>query len=239
MKRRHIIIGDIHGCFDELRDLLDRVAPSSDDVVISVGDVVRKGPAPDRCLDLWLERGWLGILGNQEKKLLDLVRSGRVADDSDRRMAARADLLKFIRGWPLYGDFESEGFVVVHGGLLPGTAIDKRSIQAQRDSVLTLRHVRRRNGGWVPVAKGEEKPGDRFWSEVWDGPRTILYGHTPRQEVRRDPKAIGLDTSCVYGGALTAAVLRDRVWTFESVRARRRYARPAALKAESDIIRAR
>lgn len=234
MKRRHIIIGDIHGCFDELRDLLDRVAPSPDDVVISVGDVVRKGPAPDRCLDLWLERGWLAILGNQEKKLLDLARSGRVADEPDRRVAERADLLEFIRGWPLYADVEQEGFGVVHGGLLPDTPIE-----AQRDTVLTLRYVRRRNGGWIPVPKGGEKPGDRFWTEVWNGPRTILYGHTPRQDVRRDPKAIGLDTSCVYGGALTAAVLRDGAWTFESVRARRRYALPAALKAESDIIRAR
>jgi diadenosine tetraphosphatase ApaH/serine/threonine PP2A family protein phosphatase len=234
MKRRYIVIGDIHGCFDELRDLLDRVAPSPDDVVISVGDVVRKGPAPDLCLDLWLERGWLAILGNQEKKLLDLTRSGRVADEPDRRVAKREDLLEFIRGWPLYADFEPEGFGVVHGGLLPGIPIE-----AQRETMLTLRYVRRRNGSWIPVPKGEEKAGDRFWTEVWDGPRIILYGHTPRQEVRRDPKAIGLDTSCVYGGALTAAVLHDGDWTFESVRARHRYARPAALKAESGIIGAR
>jgi diadenosine tetraphosphatase ApaH/serine/threonine PP2A family protein phosphatase len=228
--KRHIVIGDIHGCFDELRDLLDRVAPSPDDVVISAGDVVRKGPAPERCLDLWRERGWLAILGNQEKKLLDLVRSGRVADDQDRRVAARAELLEFIRGWPLYADFEQEGFGVVHGGLLPGTPIE-----AQGETVLTLRSIRRKNGGWVAVPKGEEKPGDRFWTEVWDGPRTILYGHTPRQEVRRDRKAIGLDTSCVYGGALTAAVLRDGEWTFESVRARRRYARPAISSRRDDL----
>jgi serine/threonine protein phosphatase 1 len=226
--KRHIVIGDIHGCFDELRDLLDRVAPSPGDVVISVGDVVRKGPAPDRCLDLWLERGWLAILGNQEKKLLDLARSGRIADEPDRRVAARADLLEFIRGWPLYAVFGQEGFGVVHGGLLPDTPI-----QGQRESVLTLRYVRRRNGGWVPVPKGEEKPGDRFWAEVWNGPLTILYGHTPRQDVRRDPKAFGLDTSCVYGGALTAAVLHEGEWTFESVRARRRYA--GAVSSRDDL----
>ena len=77
---------------------------------------------------------------------------------------------------------------------------------------------------------------------MWAGPRTILYGHTPRQEVRRDPKAIGLDTSCVYGGKLTAAILTKGEWRFESVRARRRYAQPAALKMIKrigDMIRSR
>src|SRR5215212_9572932 len=43
---RLIFVGDIHGCYDELRELLGRVAPTAADVVISVGDMVRKGPNP-------------------------------------------------------------------------------------------------------------------------------------------------------------------------------------------------
>lgn len=216
MTVRHIVIGDIHGCFDELRDLLDRVAPSADDVVVSVGDMVRKGPAADRCIELWLERKWRAVLGNQEKKLLDLAASGRVLE--------RPELLAAIRSWPLFADFPNEGFAIVHGGVLPGTSIDKSAIESQRDTVLTLRYLRRRGEEWIPVAKGEERPGDRFWTELWDGERTVLYGHTPRDAVRRDAKAIGLDTSCVYGGALTAAILANGEWSFVSVRARRQYA---------------
>ena len=221
--KRHIVIGDIHGCFDELRELLDRVAPSGDDVVVSAGDVVRKGPAPDLCLDLWRARGWDAVLGNQERKLLDLVKAKRVSDEPDQRVANRRELLDFIREWPLLLDFEEAGFAVVHGGLMPGTSMR----DTLDDSVLTLRYIRRAGEGWTIVPKRQEQPGDRFWTEEWDGPRTIVYGHTPRPEVRRDAKAIGLDTACVYGGSLSAAILKDGEWTIEAVKARRQYAQPA------------
>ena len=41
---RHILIGDIHGCYEELRDLLDLVAPAADDRTIAIGDIVDRGP---------------------------------------------------------------------------------------------------------------------------------------------------------------------------------------------------
>ena len=45
--RRHLIVGDVHGCLDELLLLLDRLHfdPASD-VLISVGDLVDRGPHP-------------------------------------------------------------------------------------------------------------------------------------------------------------------------------------------------
>lgn len=211
MHRRHVVIGDIHGCFDELSELLDRIAPSDDDVVISAGDIVRKGPAPESCLELWRDRGWTAVLGNQEQKVL----AGSEP--------LRGDLVDYIRTWPLF--VELEDFAVVHGGVIPGRPLEK-----QRETLTSLRHIRRDGDRWMPVPKGEERPGDRFWSEVWDGPRTILYGHTPRDNARRDAKAIGLDTGCVYGGKLSAAVLDHGEWRIVSVKARRAYARQSVWK---------
>lgn len=211
---RYITIGDIHGCYDELAELIDRISPAEDDVVISVGDIVRKGPAPEKCLDLWRDRGWLAVLGNQEEKVLSSV--------SD----IRSELISWIRTWPLFLDFPEAALLVVHGGLLPDTEISAEAIGAQVATITTLRYLRDENGKWSAVPKGQEREGDRFWTELWKGPRTIVYGHTPRPEVRRDAKAIGLDTACVYGGRLSAAILEDATWTFASVTARRQYAQP-------------
>ena len=215
---RLIFVGDIHGCYDELVELLDRIAPGDRDVVVSCGDIVRKGPEVERCLDLWRERGYLAVAGNNEMRLL---RYGRLR----RLFSIRADLLEYIRTWPLFVDFARERVSAVHGGVLPDTSVDASSIDKQKDVVYRLRFVRKKNGGWVMVRKDEEKPGDKLWADVWRGNRTILYGHTPLQQPRFDEKAIGLDTGCVYGGMLSAAIYGDKEWRTISVRAHRRYTR--------------
>ena len=41
--RRTIVIGDIHGCYDELISLLEKTGFASDDRVVAVGDLIVKG----------------------------------------------------------------------------------------------------------------------------------------------------------------------------------------------------
>jgi serine/threonine protein phosphatase 1 len=217
VRGRIIFIGDIHGCYDELMELLDRTAPNAKDVVISCGDIVRKGPAVERCLDLWRDRGYLSVLGNNEVKLLGYGALRRL-------FSIRDDLLEYIATWPVCIDFPKERVTAVHGGVLPETKVDRASIEGQRDVVYRLRYVRKTNGSWRMVPKDEGQPGDKLWAEVWRGNRTILYGHTPLKQPRFDKNAIGLDTGCVYGGMLSAAVLDDREWSTVSVKARQRYA---------------
>jgi serine/threonine protein phosphatase 1 len=223
---RLIFVGDIHGCYDEMVELLDRIDPTGRDVVVSCGDIVRKGPEVTRCLDLWRARNYLAVLGNNEMKILRLAESAvkRLLWLPDRALLHRKDLLDYIRTWPLFIDFPREGVSAVHGGVLPGTEITEASIRKQRDVVHRLRYVRQVGGKWEMARKGDEKPDDALWSDVWNGNRTIAYGHTPLQEPRIDKKAIGLDTGCVYGGKLSAAIFDGRGWETVSVRAKRRYA---------------
>jgi serine/threonine protein phosphatase 1 len=207
---RVIVIGDIHGCFAELKALLARVDPSPDDLVISTGDIVHKGPDPVRCLRLWRERGYLAVRGNNEEKLLE-------------RAMLRRELLSYIRRWPVAIDIAALGITVVHGGFFPRMKITAKSIARHADDVIRLRWIRREKGEWISVGKTRQRKGDVLWPAVWKGPRTVVYGHTPLRRPRVDRHAIGLDTGCVYGGWLTAAIYDGR-WHFKRVRARRQYA---------------
>ena len=227
--RRHVFIGDVHGCIDELHELLSLAAVTADDVVVALGDLTRKGPAPDRCVELWIERGYLSVLGNNDAKMLARAKrwtSRLFAHESDRKILRRKDLLSAIAQWPLYIDFEKLGVVAVHGGVLPNG--DRFSPElVPREAALELRYVRNDDSGkWRMVPRGEEKEGDKFWAEVWRGNRIAMYGHTPGRAAKIDKRAIGIDTGCVYGGKLTAAIFDDSdKWRLIDVPARRQYSR--------------
>jgi serine/threonine protein phosphatase 1 len=206
---KHLFIGDIHGCIDELRDLLDRARLDDHDVVISLGDLVRKGPDPAACARLIRERGGRALLGNNEDKFLR---------NPIRRLFQDRELMRYIRTLPWQLDFPPLGVRAVHGGVLPDGRPDRRA-------ALTLRWMRReQDGRWVQ--SGQKRKGDEvFWSELWDGDRLVLYGHTPRKEPRIDRKAIGIDTGCVYGGRLTGVLFHGvGEWELLQVNARRKYA---------------
>lgn len=206
---KHLFIGDIHGCIDELRALLDRARLDDADLVVALGDIVRKGPDPAACARLIRERGGRALLGNNEEKLLR---------NPLRRLSQPRELMRYIRTLPWQLDFPLLGVRAVHGGVLPDGRLD-------RQAALTLRWLRRdRRGAWVQAGQ-KRQDGDVFWSELWDGDRLIVYGHTPRNEPRIDRKAIGIDTGCVYGGKLTGVLFHGPgEWELLQVEARRKYA---------------
>ena len=220
---RLIFVGDIHGCYDELVELLGRLSPSAPDTVVSVGDVVTKGPAADRCLDLWRERGFLAVKGNNEIKVLERAHPLLRFFARDR-VVRRGDLLRYIAAWPVVIDFPSVAVAAVHGGFLPQMQVTPETVERAKDEIVEMRWIRKKNGEWKAIPKNKKKNGDVLWSEKWKGDRFVVYGHTPLREPKFDACALGLDTGCVYGGTLTAAIFAGGQWTTESVEARRKYA---------------
>ncbi|HYC89669.1 MAG TPA: metallophosphoesterase [Thermoanaerobaculia bacterium] len=222
---RLIAVGDVHGCHEELAALLTLVEPRPDDTVVAVGDMVRKGPASARCLDLWRERGYLAVKGNNEIKLLERAHPlFRFFASDTRDVLLRGDLLRYIDSWPLVIDFPDAGVAAVHGGFLPGMRVTPEEVEREQDLVHHLRWIRRKDGAWKPVPKEKKKKEDVLWAEKWRGDRFVVYGHTPLREPRFDRRALGLDTGCVYGGSLTAAILENGQWRTVSVPAKRQYA---------------
>jgi bis(5'-nucleosyl)-tetraphosphatase (symmetrical) len=121
-------------------------------------------------------------------------------------------------------DFPNEGVTAVHGGFLPHMQVTPADVEREQNVVPELRWIRKKNGEWKPVPKEKRKKEDVLWPEKWKGERFVVYGHTPLQEPKFDKYALGLDTGCVYGGKLTAAVWDAGAWTTLSVNARRKYA---------------
>ncbi len=219
---RLIFVGDIHGCYEELVELLGRLEPSPRDTIVSVGDVVTKGPAADRCLDLWRERGFLAVKGNNEVKVLQRA-NPLLRFFARDRVLRRGDLLRYIASWPVVLDFPSVAITAVHGGFLPHMCVTAAEVERAEDEIVELRWIRKKNGEWKAIPKDKRKNGDVLWSEKWKGERFVVYGHTPVREPKVDAHALGLDTGCVYGGSLTAAVFAEGEWRMESVKARRKY----------------
>jgi serine/threonine protein phosphatase 1 len=216
--RRTVIIGDVHGCLAELQDLLRAARVRASDRLISVGDLICKGPDSRGVLEWAMGAPNLEcVLGNHELRFLNCWRRGVIPDikpydlETYRSFGDRYEAaMKFVSRLPL--TVAEKDFLVVHAGFDP-----RRPLARQSDVALT--NMRR--------LKDTEEP----WYERYDDERLVVFGHWARPEpvVRRN--AFGLDTGCVYGGALTALILPER--RLVSVPARRVYARKESWPARA------
>lgn len=215
MTGRTIVIGDVHGCADELEDLLEEIALGDDDDLLFVGDLVVRGPKPAEVLSLMRRHGGRSVRGNHEHRLLrwralhdaapsatdELTALDRRVIESKalRRTAAEID----DEGWaqlaslPLWLDVHGGALRIVHAGLVPGVPIER---QAER----TLLYARGIDEDGEPTERRDE---GTVWGALYEGPPHVAFGHNARSEPQLHAWATGLDTGCVYGGALTALVL--------------------------------
>jgi len=220
MPERTIIIGDIHGCINELHDLLEKLQPRKQDAVYLLGDLLNGGPDSGAVVRWARKYPLLGgcIMGNHERRLLAWHETGdnSLLKNDDKRTAAMlgdADWA-WLKTLPLTIELPRYRTVLVHGGFLPN-----KPWQEQPGEVVTRIQVIDR-GGYA--AKRSEAPPDApVWADLWQGPPYVVYGHTPRSEVYKSEWGIGLDTGCVYGGKLSAFVLPGR--SIVQVRARKTY----------------
>ena len=77
MNGRTIVVGDIHGCYDELIELLERCSFSEADRVVAVGDLITKGPKDREVLDLFMtDERFRTVIGNHDLALPVLEKLG-------------------------------------------------------------------------------------------------------------------------------------------------------------------
>jgi hypothetical protein len=217
MIERTIVVGDIHGCATEFEALLTKLRPGRHDRIVLLGDLINRGPDSARVLALARTHAHCALLGNHELRLLNYRRTGdpthlKKSDYETLKQLGSKDWA-YLEAMPLTHRIPGAATVLVHGGFLPG-----RPWRGQSARVVTRIQVVSPEG---QPCKRSDCPGAPHWSDLWQGPPFVIYGHTPRPEPARQPWSLGIDTGCVHGGALTACILPGR--TLIQVRARERY----------------
>jgi bis(5'-nucleosyl)-tetraphosphatase (symmetrical) len=257
-------VGDIQGCFDPLRRLLDAIAfDPAVDRLWCTGDLVNRGPDSLAVLRFARAMGdaCISVLGNHDLHLLTLASGGTVYRRDTMRDVLEApdaaDLLDWLRRIPMIHDDEALGCSLVHGGLHPAwdiaTAMRRAarvqdrlrseswgefclqlhhnaypssqpgaddSLEADLFTVAVLTRARYCTADgifdWGNRAGPAQEPGQQPWftyaSAPWRHQRRIVYGHWSAMGLVTDqPHVLGLDSGCVWGGALSAARI-DNGW---------------------------
>lgn len=212
-----IVIGDIHGCYDELISLLEKAEFGRDDRVVAVGDLIVKGPGNRAVLELFnADPRFSSVLGNHDLAILNFWR-GKTTSLKPAQQRARLELEsekerfeEYLASLPFIIDLGTHA--VVHAGVRPGVPLGDQT----PEDLTELRTM------GADRAKREGTP----WFEVYDGEKIMLFGHWPSPEPRLGKRTIGLDTGCVYGNLLSAYIVETG--EFVQVSARQMYDPPSA-----------
>jgi hypothetical protein len=209
---RTIIVGDVHGCRRELEQVLDRLAFTTGDRLVFVGDLIARGPDSLGVLDVARRTGAIVVRGNHEQKLVSWkeAKMARLRGEQAREVklgsihAALAESLRPV-DWSLletsllWLDLPEHGVRVVHAGVQPGVPIER----TKPSTLMRIRTIR---------SDGTPSPdeGPVLWGARYVGPPHVVFGHNAAPGLQLHRWATGLDTGCVYGGRLTALVLGER-----------------------------
>ena len=244
---RTIIVGDIHGCLDELNQLLERLRPVPGDQVHFLGDLVDRGPdslgVVRRVRALLNEfPGSVCIAGNHEDKALRYRERGRPLP-AWAEAAEPADW-RFLEELPLIQKLPEYEAVMVHGGFFPAffeaygelgeVPANWRPARGKRaDRMRRFLRIRKVNEAGNMVSLYQTTDEDRHWAQTYDGREGFAFhGHDARPDLA-EPEIVGhtmnLDTGCCFGGSLSAAILEPGMAGADaatlSIRARETYSR--------------
>ena len=163
-----IIVGDIHGCYDELVALLDEVELRPGDRVVCVGDLIVKGEKNREVLELFItDERFSSVLGNHDRAILRHWQGAEAASKPAQQaclnelQANRERYGAYLEALPLVIDLGSH--LVVHAGVRPGIPLDAQSV-ADLTELRTLGPDRTDRQG-LP------------WYEEYRGSKIVLFGH--------------------------------------------------------------
>ncbi|ANX12069.1 hypothetical protein ABE41_008620 [Fictibacillus arsenicus] len=218
---KYDIIGDIHGCFNEYRELTEVLGYNWADglpkhkenrKLVFLGDLTDRGPESIKVMEhvyeLVDQNLALYTPGNHCNKLYRYllgrnvqVKHGletTVAEleelDAAKRKAVSEHFCTLYENAPLYLELDEGNLVVAHAGI----RADYVGQTSKKVKTFVL------YGDITGETNPDGSPVRRDWAKEHHGELTIVYGHTPVENVRHIKNTWNIDTGCVFGGKLSA-----------------------------------
>lgn len=216
------LVGDIHGCFDELAELMTRLGWRLEErpdgrrsarhpeerTLVFLGDLVDRGPRVPDVLALAMgmvqDGTALCVPGNHDVKLVKALNGRQVrmthgiaeslAQLESEAPERREEIAKFLDGLISHYVLDGGRLVVAHAGMKE--EMQGRASGAVRDFALYGETTGETDEFGLPV---------RYpWAADYRGRAKVVYGHTPVLEPEWLNGTLNIDTACVFGGRLTA-----------------------------------
>jgi len=216
------VIGDIHGCLEELKELFHKLGyrQTSAGYVhnegrkpVFLGDITDRGPASMEVIKLVyhmvvVKNHAYYVPGNHCNKLYRFFKGNPVklnnglettaaeyeALERAERNKIRQRFMQLYEEAPLYLTFPEAGAIIAHAGI-------KESLIGRTDKKVKTFVL---YGDITGEKHPDGRPVRRDWAQDYKGEQWVIYGHTPVKQPRVVNKTINIDTGCVFGNALTA-----------------------------------
>lgn len=226
MIERTIVIGDIHACYTEFKEMLELIDYKNPAVrVILLGDLFDRGPESRAVVKLARELKLESVSGNHSQKFLKWLSGPRHYPGHTYKhyLQFSPEDIAYIQTMPLY--IELPTAIVVHAGLLPGVALSAQT----KDTLCYLRYTDK-DRNFISLKKlnkfGKEALGAMFWTEFGPFGKSVIYGHEvwDKPKIDRfddDSMCVGIDTGCCFGNALTSFSIETE--EFIQVKAKEEY----------------
>lgn len=219
------IIGDIHGCFDELMDLIAEAGITEQDRIIALGDIVDRGNKSKEVYEYLKNRpNTLVLMGNHERK-------------HQRKILSYAQEIVKVQFGPDYDTFlnwidtldyfyETEEAIIVHAFFEHDVALEQQKNEVLCGSTSGDRYL------------GKKHPEGKYWTDFYTGEKPIIYGHHVIGDLPKiDNNTYGIDTGACHGGYLTAIELPGFI--SHHVKAKKDYWKAAQKEWQIPVLKAK
>lgn len=231
---RKICIGDVHGCFDELQLLLEKLEWNVEkDVLIFLGDLINRGPESAKVVNwimTWNKRfpcNVIAVQGNHDNKVYRFwkheQKSSKHKNYTNPMITFNTDKLsvynslsdeeiKWLGNLPVIHTIKP-GWIAVHAGFEPGKAVSEQD----QSKVSHIRYLEKGTNKPVSLQNSYLQPENSlYWTDVYDGKENVVYGHNVHSLTKPriynglyGNKLIGIDTGCCFGGHITGFIVPE------------------------------